>query len=176
MALLRSLAGRGDAKAERQIGHILLRGLFMQPKNPVEAVRWLNSAISDGYRNPKRTYGPTAPKTLLGKLYLKGDEGVDRDSPRGIRLLTEASADGDHWAQYILGRHYVNDAEASEKTLQEGVRLLMQTHATDPFGSAKEHLGYCYLHGKGVLQDVREGARLMGQRHPMTENLKTVEG
>ena len=167
MELLRRSAVRGHARSEAEIGRILLRGLFMQPRNPVEAARWLNSAIQDGYRKPKPEeifFAPTDPRTILGNLYLNGDEGVDQDSPRGIRLLTEASANGDHWAQFFLGYHYVHDEDASEESLQEGTRLLRLAHATYPNGLARKQLSDCYLHGKGVLQDVREGARLMEQR------------
>ncbi len=92
LAQLTEAAGKGDAKAQNDLGDLYLHGRGVE-KNPAEAVKWFQKAARA--RNAKAL-------TTLGDCYLAGD-GVGKDHEEAVRSYHIAAEQGHGDAQYALG-------------------------------------------------------------------------
>ena len=91
----RSLAERGNAKAQNNLGLMHYKGDgVLQDYN--EAAKWYRLAAEQG--NAKA-------QCVLGVMYYKGD-GVPQDYKEAVKWLRLAAEQGNAKAQYNLGRMY----------------------------------------------------------------------
>lgn len=93
--LAKPAAEAGDAVAQYWLGVMLRNGLSVE-KNPAAASEWFARAAAQ-----KNDHALTD----LAALYLDG-EGVERDAPRAVVLLTQAAELGNATAQFKLGQAY----------------------------------------------------------------------
>src|SRR5512135_604873 len=92
LRLLSPLAGKGDARAEFDLGFMHAQGWGV-PRNPAEGLVWYRKAADQGL--------PVA-QHFLGLAYANG-EGVQRDDREAARWLSRSAAQGFSQAQYMLG-------------------------------------------------------------------------
>jgi uncharacterized protein len=92
LRLLSPLAGKGDARAEFDLGFMHAQGWGM-PRNPAEGLIWYRKAADQGL--------PVA-QHFLGLAYANG-EGVQRDDREAARWFSRSAAQGFSQAQYMLG-------------------------------------------------------------------------
>ena len=93
----RSLAERGNAKAQAALGVIYARGQGV-PQDDVEAVRWYRRAAERGLAGAQLN---------LGFMYAKG-RGVPRDDAEAVGWFHHAAEQGNAEAQASLGLMYEN--------------------------------------------------------------------
>ncbi|KAG6286965.1 hypothetical protein E4U09_006425 [Claviceps aff. purpurea] len=92
----------GDTPAMYKIGMILLKGLLGQPRNPHEAVAWLQRAAERADReNPHALHE-------LGLLYesAQPNDAIPRDERYAFELFHQAAALGYKYAEFRLGLAY----------------------------------------------------------------------
>ncbi len=92
MSELAPVADAGDARAQYQVGLMLLNGLGAT-RDEVKAADYLGRAAGQNYAQAQ---------TLLGALYLQG-RGVPRDEAKGTDLIRRAAEAGVAAAQYAMG-------------------------------------------------------------------------
>ncbi|KAG6043881.1 hypothetical protein E4U39_004032 [Claviceps sp. Clav50 group G5] len=92
----------GDTPAMYKVGMILLKGLLGQPRNPHEAVAWLQRAAERADReNPHALHE-------LGLLYesAQPNDAIPRDERYAFELFHQAAALGYKYAEFRLGLAY----------------------------------------------------------------------
>lgn len=102
LSLVRLLAEQGNAKAQFNLGTLLLQGELpiegqeeceKIKKNPTEAAKWFKKAAEQGI---------TSAQHNLGTLHLKG-EGVETNPVEAARWFKKAAESGDIRSQHCLG-------------------------------------------------------------------------
>jgi TPR repeat protein len=95
VSIYRSLAAKGDPKAQNSLGTMYYRGVGVE-KNVLEAIRWLSAAAKGG---------DIHAETTLGAIYYSGD-GVPADFRQAYQFASTAAAANDPGGQYLLGLMY----------------------------------------------------------------------
>lgn len=114
------------------------------------AIAALNIAVAQG--NPAAQYE-------LGRYYLRGEKGVQRDQKKGIRLIRLAAEQEYAKAQNALGSYLLTGLHGLTRNPTEGA-LLLRLAAEQGYIQALSNLGDCYFLGLGVIQDQKISARL----------------
>ena len=92
--ILKEEAAKGSPEAANALGELHVAGMGMKA-SPSEAARWFQQAVDASY----------PPAMLnLGKLLLKGAEGLPADADKGQFLIRTAAEEGFAPAQVVLGR------------------------------------------------------------------------
>lgn len=104
---LRSMAEKGDAKAQHSLGWIYGAGLGV-PKDTIEAIKWSRMAAEQEH--------PEA-QTNLGIIYYAGD-GVPKDVAEAIKWFRKAADQGNAKAQANLGEMYEKGEGAAKDSAE----------------------------------------------------------
>lgn len=102
LSIYRSLAAKGDPKAQNSLGTMYYRGVGVE-KNVPEAIRWLTAAAKGG---------DIHAETTLGAIYYSGD-GVSADFRRAYQFASTAAAANEPGGQYLLGLMYATGKGAA---------------------------------------------------------------
>jgi TPR repeat protein len=162
LRLYRSLAERGDIRAQQGLGRMYARGEGVE-RNPAEASKWFHKA-SDA-RNALKAYnsgdfaaalrvfrpmadqGQVLGEYILGLMYANG-QGMPEDYAEALKWLQKAADKGETKAQFSVGVIYFkglgipkNYAEASK---------WYQRAADQGNAAAQFNLGQMYNRGQGV--------------------------
>ncbi len=114
---------------------------------------WLKQAVENG--DAEAQYELAMYYTGLGdKLQMLDKLEKEAESSR---LLQRSAAQGFTYAEYELGKRYVEDP--GSKKVTAGVELLKKA-ADKEFAPAVYELGWCYRNGKGVKSDAGKAAEL----------------
>lgn len=121
-------AGQGYTKAQYALGVIYLYGNEYVSKDVGKAVKWLTKAADDGERRAQ---------TMLGELYLDGDE-VRKDYYKAGVYLEKAAAKGHAHSQFLIGMMYASGMgrKADEETAKFWLNCAAQRGDSD----AEEYL------------------------------------
>ena len=142
----KSLAERGDARAQFQLGGMYSLGHGVR-QDWAEAVKWVRKAAEQG--NVQAEY-------LLGLSYRSG-MGVPKDYSEAFTWFRKAGDQGEPDAEFELGRMYQN-GEGVSQDFAEAVKWFWksaeQGDAWGQFG-----LGGMYERGEGVAKDYAEAAK-----------------
>jgi|SRR5579859_932780 len=133
-------AALGDTTAEEALSNIYRNGMGV-PKNPTEALKWLNKAAKQAY---------DVADFDLGWIYEHG-EGVRKDDAAGAEWYRKAAEQGLPWAQYNLGAMYARGRGVAkdDKAAADWCRKAAEQAMVD----AQNELGEMYARGQGVTQD-----------------------
>ncbi|MBF0182230.1 MAG: sel1 repeat family protein [Magnetococcales bacterium] len=97
LALLRALAEEGNAKAQHNLGGMLLKGLGVE-RDPVAAAEWFRRAASQGDPHARHN---------LGVMCLQGI-GMEKDPDRAAVWFRQAALQGDPRSAHALGMLYAD--------------------------------------------------------------------
>jgi TPR repeat protein len=111
-------------------------------KNLAEAVEWYRKAAEQGY---------LAAQSGLGRLYLKGGDGVGKNELEAINWFQKAAEKGDIFAQSTLGAIYSTGDGVAEDKVEAVKWYLKAANQGDKFSQGS--LGFSYLTGRGVPKD-----------------------
>ncbi|SKA38225.1 Sel1 repeat-containing protein [Enhydrobacter aerosaccus] len=147
VARLKSLAEKGEADAQYELGVLYFRGQGL-PRDVDESARLYRLAADQGQ---------VRAQVALAQFYQHGI-GVPRDDAEAARLLARAVARGDARAQYLLALCY-GKGQGVPRDDAEALRLLRLSVGQDDT-AALNLLGNMYEHGQGVPQDHAEAMKL----------------
>lgn len=124
-------ADQGYTKAQYALGVIFLYGNEYVSKDVGKAVKWLTRAADDGERRAQ---------TLLGELYLDGDE-VRKDYYKAGVYLEKAAAKGHAHSQFLTGMMYATGMgrKADEETAKFWLNCAAQRGDKDAEEYLREH-------------------------------------
>lgn len=138
----KSLAMKGDAQAQLELGHDYLYG-FNVSRDLEQAARWLEAAAENGNAEAQHS---------LAMMYDSG-EGVDKDTDKAMELYLKSANQGYDLAQLSLAQAYsvgYNDEYDTDyvKAAEWATRAAFQENE-----SAQRLLASFYLHGFGVRRN-----------------------
>lgn len=105
--------------------------------------------------------GDTKSKYIAGMMYLHGVGGIQKDSVRAEKLLTELAEMGNVQAQVALGSYYL-DGKLLPKNQVLGLKWT-EAAAKQNDGLALNNLGWLYYKGTGVKQDYKKAVAYLEQ-------------
>jgi hypothetical protein len=147
---IRVQAERGDAGAERELGHLYYRGLGVTT-NYAQAAIWFRKAAEKG--DAKAQYS-------VGYLCWFG-QGVPKDPTEAVRWYRKAADQGDARAESALGSsYYYGQGVQQDRAVAAG---WYRKAADQGVADAQYGLGYMLYYGQGVPQDRAEADRLFHQ-------------
>jgi uncharacterized protein len=146
LRLLKPLADRGDARAQRLLAEMYRAGDGVR-QSDLEALRWYRKAADQGH--PKAQFG-------LGLMYFHG-LGVGPDFREAARWYRKAADQGFPKAQFALGALY-SDGQGVPQDDQKAAAWTLKAAEQNDAG-AQLNLGVMYENGRGVRQDDTEAAR-----------------
>ncbi len=177
-SLLRAIAERGDAWAQRCMGDCYKDGRGLA-KDELEAVKWYRLAADQGdpvaqlamsvhyfyKRNPdeevkwcrlaaEQGYAPA--QSSLGFLYEAG-RGVAKSDAEAIRWYRRAAEQGDASAQSSLGFAFAFGKGVPKDQVEAAKWLRLAGEQGDM--AAQNKLGFCYVRGEGVASDTSEAIK-----------------
>lgn len=127
-------------------------------KDPYKALDLWNKAADEDH---------PGSLSLLGRAYVEGQMGVDRDVAAGLSMLEKAANKGDAAASMYLGKMYSN-GEGVEQNLERGMKWYEQA-ASRGDAHAQYIVGLAYLGGSGVPLDEQKAFNWLklsaGQEH-----------
>ena len=123
--IFNSLAERGDAQAQTNLGFMYNQGLGV-PENDKEAVRWWRAAAEQGV---------VEAQTNLGAMYAHG-LGVAQNYVEAVRWWRAAAEQGDAQAQFNLGVMYANGLGVPQNDLE--AHMWANISASQGFQDASE--------------------------------------
>jgi TPR repeat protein len=141
LAILDPAAHGGDAMAQNLLGIAFSQGRG-RPRDPAQAAIWLTRAAEQG-----------EPRAMvnLGRLVLRGDDGIEADHHAARRWFQAASDVGFMPAYVFLGQ-MMERGLGGPVDLDAAMTLYQQAHAQgDAFGALR--LGLLYRDGTGVPRD-----------------------
>lgn len=152
LSLIQRAADAGSAEGQHRLALAFATGDASVPRNPARAVELFEKAAAQGHRRAQLN---------LGLIFLRG-QGVPRDVIQARAWLEKASADGDPYATYALGRAMAENAPPASAD---------PTRAADLFRRAAEkgHMlaalryGLALADGSGVKQDQAAAQRWLVQ-------------
>ncbi len=139
-------ANQGDAKAQNDLGFMLLNGLGVK-KNYEEAAKWIKKAAEQEY---------LIAQNNLGYLYLEG-LGVKQNYEEGVKWIKKAAEQECADAQFNLGCLCI-EGLGLEQNYEEGVKWIEKA-AEQEHAEAQKYLGSFFLHGVGVEQNFVEAEK-----------------
>jgi hypothetical protein len=142
-ALLRTLAQKGDAAAQTELGYALFSGDSVE-RDTGEAIEWWRRAAEQE---------DTMAQVALGMCYQMG-HGVPRDYSVATQLYHRAAAQGSPIAHYGLGVCY-DEGKGVRVDHQEAVKHYLYAAERD-HPLAQANLGISYYRGEGVEKNVVE--------------------
>lgn len=111
----------------------------------------------------------------LGKCYLYGWLGVEKNPQEAVSWLKKSAEQGFAEAQYRLADCYMY-GRGTEKNAQEAFALYTEA-AESGLDKAMTELAKCYLYGKGVAQDCKKGYSLLLDHYTnAAKNLLEAQG
>ena len=93
---------------------------------------------------------------MVGMMYLNG-EGTVKDPAEAVRWQRKGAELGSPKSWFELGLYTLYGQNGMEKNVAEGLRLITKA-AEAGFADAENQLGYMYVTGSGVAQDLRQAA------------------
>lgn len=160
--VLKSLAEKGDPKAQSELGGLYLAGKGVQA-NPGEGVRWIKAAAEKGV---------AAAQFNLGSLYLDGNV-VARDYKAAMAWLLKAADQNVSEAQLNIASMYF-DGEGVPQNYVEAARWL-KLAAANGNTDAQVSLAQLYAHGQGVDKDAVRAfmwGQIAAEKSQMSESEK----
>ena len=145
--LLRPLAEKGDAVAQRNLGIIYDNG-FGVPKNGSEAAKWYLLAANAG---------DAQAQANLGSMYLSGRGPIDFDE--ALKWNRLAAKQGNPAGQSNLATMYQLWEKILPKDAEASPLRLYQLAANQGYAEAEHELGDIYMYGLGVHLDYVEAAK-----------------
>lgn len=139
IALLEKAAEKGNIIAFARLGDI-----YYNDENYDKAVPWLQKAAEQQDLNAM---------TQLGICYYWG-LGIKKDTLKAINYLQKAADEGNAWAQYWIGRLWIN----MQNDYNQAFKWLKKS-AEQGYSLAAYQVGICYRDGKGVYQNREEAKR-----------------
>jgi TPR repeat protein len=133
---LKPLAEQGDPKAQRILGHILLKGWVDAP-DQVGGIAWLTKAAGQ--------------EDATARLELADLGGAVFNSPERQKLVQAAAEQGDAESQFSLGMDYdagINIAKDAKEAFKWYLLAADQGHSL-----AQNTIGGMYMEGRGVAAD-----------------------
>ncbi len=140
-------AEQGNANAQFFLGTIYDFGLYGEPENDAEAVRWFHKAADQGH---------VGAQFHLGHVHDNG-EGVPENDAEAVRWYRLAAEQGDGVAQFNLGVMYANGEGVPENDA-EAARWY-RLAAEQGYPKAQSNLGDMYFFGYGVPTNWAEAVR-----------------
>lgn len=140
------LAEKDDPAAQHNIGIFYYKGTAVG-QDFKEAFSWLRKSAEGG--NPDAAY-------MVGMMYLNG-EGTVKDPAEAVRWQRKGAELGSPKSWFELGLYTLYGQNGMEKNVAEGLRLITKA-AEAGFADAENQLGYMYVTGSGVAQDLRQAA------------------
>lgn len=104
-------AKQGDVTAQYQVASI-----YHKKNNIVEAIKWYKMAADEG-RSGAQFY--------LGKIYLNGEGGIDKNVEEAIKYLSLSAKQGAVSAQYELAIIYLEGKEVPQN-INEGIKWMSE--------------------------------------------------
>ena len=179
---LNDLSEKGDPCAQSHVAYMYAHGLGA-PQWYSQAVHWWRKAatqgradaqfslaesyvfgigVSQSYRDAVKWYLRAAKQDHVAALYRLGasyrdGKGVDGDAIEAERLFLKAANKGYAFAQNDLGAMYGRDGRYDDAAHWYR-RAADQGNPTAQF-----NLAYCYLEGRGVLQDADKATALFNK-------------
>jgi uncharacterized protein len=144
--LYKSLAARGNALAQDNIGWMFENGLGVA-KDYAAATKWYGLAAAQG-----NVYA----QTRLGQLYEHGD-GVPKDYAEALKWYRLAAEQGYAVAQTNLGWMYQH-GDGVSKDYNEAIKWYLLAAAQGD-ASGQTSLGWMYQNGQGVSKDYDEAIK-----------------
>jgi TPR repeat protein len=167
-AFYRKAASLGDTAAMYKLGVILLHGTLAGPKNPREAIGWLQRAAEQAdeetaYARELFTraghLGYTHSQFKLGQCYEYGSLTCPIDPRRSIAWYTKAAEKGHGEAELALSGWYLTGSEGVLKQSDSEAYLWARRAANRGLSKAEYAVGYYAEVGIGVKQDVEFAKR-----------------
>nr|WP_245637189.1 tetratricopeptide repeat protein [Burkholderia singularis] len=171
LSKLRALARDGDADAQAALGIALIGSREAGLRD--EGLRWLETAAQaaatastagtddGGHRGSGRTNGTRAARLALGKAWLLGTGGVERDYPRALAMLRPLAEAGDPSAAYYVGLMY-RSGYGTPADPAEAARWF-ELAARHDVPAAQFMLANAYRDGSGVRRDEARALALYRQ-------------
>jgi len=144
--LFTTAANHGSLPAQTALAVMYIEGIGDVPRDLVAGTSWMRRAAGEGY--------PSAI-ARLGSMYMSGI-GMKQDFAEGIKLLQDAAARDDAYAQAELGLAYLNGTGVVRNP-KLGLIWLRRAAKQDPV--AMEALAVCYDMGLGVERDPMKAKR-----------------
>jgi len=158
--ILKSLSDKGDARAQAELGGLLIAGAPGE-QDTREGVRWIRSAAVKG--NAIAQYN-------LGSMYLEG-RLIPLDYKEAMNWLLKAASQNIPEAQLNIASMFA-DGEGVPQDFMEAAKWL-KLAAANGNSDAQMALGRAYLQGIGVEKDLMRGfmwAQIATESTPMTES------
>lgn len=139
---LQHAVDKGSIEGAQRLGLVFAEGLAGTPANPGRAAELFQMAANAGNRRAQ---------TNLGILYFRG-QGVARDLSAARAWLEKASADGDAYALYALGRAMESSQGAAAADPARAADLFRRAaEKGHPFGALR--YGLALDEGTGIKRD-----------------------
>ena len=140
MRLLRPVAEKGDAKAQKNLGNMYAKGLGV-PQDYSAAVSWYRKAADQGNAEAENN---------LGVMYKNG-QGVARDYAAALGWFQKAADQGVSTAQFNLGVTYTMGLGVLQN--YAAAMNWYRKAADQGDAEAQFNLGVMYANGQAVPQD-----------------------
>lgn len=160
VVLLKSLAEKGDTKAQSELGGLYLAGKGVQA-NPSEGVRWIRAAAEKGV---------AAAQFNLGSLYLEGHV-LPVDYKAAMTWLLKAAAQNVPEAQLNIASMYFDGEGVPQDYAEAGKWLRLA--AANGNADAQVALARLYAHGQGVEKNPLRAfmwGEIAAEKSPMSES------
>lgn len=152
---IRSLADRGNAKAQRVLGSFYANGEGGVPQDYAEAARWLHKAAEQG---------EVRAQYKLGYMYLLG-EGVTLDDATAVSWFRKAADQGDPPAQNMLGTMYDDGVGVPQDYVLAHMWLNLAAATKSPIRAAAS--GHrIYVEARMTRDQIAEAQRLAREWKP----------
>lgn len=145
----RLAAERGHADAQYNLGIMYDASGALSTDKPT---KWLAAAAEQGQAHAQYEMGFT---------YIRGADGVLRDSSKAAEWFRLAAKQGHVDAQYNLGRLYLSGEGISQNTSKAAKWFRLA--AEQDHSRAQYSLGRLYLDGEGVTEDYSKAAEHLGR-------------
>ena len=141
LRLYRSLADKGDAAAQYNLGEMYAYGRGV-PENRTEGVKWLRLAAEQGHVDAQ---------TSLAGLYFREALLHKGDYTEAVKWFRLAADQGDSHGQFVLGIMY-HEGEGVPQNYAEAAKWYSLAAEQGDYG-AQLYLGTMYANGEGVPQN-----------------------
>lgn len=119
-----------------------------------------DNMAAEAYYKKAALKGDSVAQWMLGVLFYEGRSRRGRDLEEAFKWFNASAAQGNSKAQVSLGLMYEYGLTMPAPRFDKALQLYTDASLNGDI-QAQFYLGVMYLHGRGVLQDLEYGARLI---------------